>query len=157
MKFLAWPRYKRYNIILLRYDDRFKLTFVLSTLDWWASYYLVILAQQFYTVYSFRSRLVVSQESDLLFGKTKSSRTSNSHGFLYFFEILHTCPPYQCLQIFSLVCFVPLNEQSSFWDHVDLKLFLKCLYTSTDSVKKAISTDSFESTDKEKMQNFRED
>ena len=61
-------------------------------------------------LYSFRSRLVVSQEPDLLFEKTKSSRTSNPHGFLYFFEILHTCAPYQRLQSFSLVCFVPINK-----------------------------------------------
>ena len=68
------------------------------------------------TVYSFRSRLVVSQEPDLLFEKTKSSRTSSSHGFLYIFGNLHTCSPYQGLQSFSLICFVPLNktEQSSF-------------------------------------------
>ena len=50
------------------------------------------------TVYSFRSRFVVLQEPDLLFEKTKSSRTSNSHGFLYFFKILLKCSPYQSLQ-----------------------------------------------------------
>ena len=88
-------------------------------------------------VYSFRPRLVVSQEPDLLSEKTKSFRTSSSHGLLYFFEILHTCSPCQCLQSFSLVCFVPLNknEQSSFSKHVDPKLFLTFLLISTDSEK----------------------
>ena len=83
------------------------------------------------TVYSFRARLVVLQEPDLMFEKTKSSRTSNSHGLLYFFEILHMCYPYRCLQSSSLVCFVPLNknEKSSFSEHVDSKPFL------TDSEK----------------------
>ena len=78
------------------------------------------------TVYSFRSRLVVLQELDLLFEKTKSFKTCNSHGFLYFFEILHSFSTYQYLQNFSLVSFVPLNkiEQSSFSEHVDPKPFL---------------------------------
>ena len=111
------------------------------------------------TVYSFRSRLIVSQEPDLLFEKMKSSRTYNSHGGLYFFEIFHTCCPYQSLQGFSLVCFVPLNkiEQLSSLEHVDLKLFLTFLLISTDSEKKEIFTDTFKSIDKENIQNFRED
>ena len=90
------------------------------------------------TVYNFRSRLVVLQEPDLFFEKTKSSRTSNSHGFLYFFESLHTCSPYQCLQSFSLVSFARLNktEQSSFSKHLDPKLFLTFLLISTHSEKK---------------------
>ena len=90
------------------------------------------------TVYSFRSRLVVLQEPDLFFEKTKSSRTSNSHGFLYFFESLHTCSPYQCLQSFSLVSFARLNktEQSSFSEHLDPKLFLTFLLISTHSENK---------------------
>ena len=77
-------------------------------------------------LYSFGSRLIVSQELDFLFEKTKSSRAYSSHGVLYFFEIFHTCCPYQGLQSFSLVCFVPLNkiEQLSPLEHVDLKLFL---------------------------------
>ena len=77
-------------------------------------------------LYSFGSRLIVSQEPDFLFEKTKSSRAYSSHGVLYFFEIFHTCCPYQGLQSFSLVCFVPLNkiEQLSPLEHVDLKLFL---------------------------------
>ena len=90
------------------------------------------------TVYSFRSRLVVLQEPDLLFGKIKSFKTSNSHGFLYFFEILHSFSTYQYLQNFSLVSFVPLNkiEQSSFSEHVDPKPFLTFSLISTDSEKK---------------------
>ena len=90
------------------------------------------------TVYSFRSRLVVLQEPDLFFEKMKSSRTSNSHGFLYFFESLHTCSPYQCLQSFSLVSYARLNktEQSSFSEHLDPKLFLTFLLISTHSEKK---------------------
>ena len=90
------------------------------------------------TVYSFRSRLVVLQEPDLFFEKTKSSRTSNSDGFLYFFESLHPCSPYQCLQSFSLVSFARLNktEQSSFSEHLDPKLFLTFLLISTHSEKK---------------------
>ena len=90
------------------------------------------------TVYSFRSRLVVLQEPDLFFEKMKSSRTSISHGFLYFFESLHTCSPYQCLQSFSLVSYARLNktEQSSFSEHLDPKLFLTFLLISTHSEKK---------------------
>ena len=95
-------------------------------------------------VYSFRARLVVSQESDLLSEKTKSSRSSNSHGLLYFFEILQTCSHFQCPQSFSLVCFVPLNknEQSNFSEHVDPKLFLTFLLISTDwgKVKRFLQT-----------------
>ena len=112
------------------------------------------------TTYNFRSRLAASQEPGLLFEKTKYSRTPNSHSFLYFFEVLHTCSSYQWLQSFSLVCFVPLNKkkQSSFSEHVDPKRFLTFLLISTDTEKKkkTISTDIFESIDKENMQNFRE-
>ena len=49
------------------------------------------------------------------------------------------CSPYHCLQSFSLVCFATLmlikNEQSSFSEHVDPKLFLTFLLISTDSEK----------------------
>ena len=63
------------------------------------------------TVYSFRARLVVLQEPDLMFEKTKSSRTSNSHGLLYFFEILHMCYPYWCLQSFFFSLFCSLEQK----------------------------------------------
>ena len=95
-------------------------------------------------VYSFRPRLVVLQEPDFLSEKTKSFRNSDSPGLLYFFEILHTCSPCQCLQSFSLVCFVPLNknEQSSFSKHVDPKLFLTFLliYTDLEKIKRFSQT-----------------
>ena len=88
-------------------------------------------------VYSFKPGLVVSQEPDLSSEKRKSFRTSNCHGLLYFFEILPTCSPCQCLQSFSLVCFVHLNknEQSSFSEHVNPKIFLAFLLRSTESEK----------------------
>ena len=80
-------------------------------------------------VYSSRRRLAVSQEPDLLSEKTKSSRTSNSHGLFSFLRF--------CTRV-SLVCFVPLNknEQSSFSEYVNPKLFLTFLLISTDSKKK---------------------
>ena len=63
------------------------------------------------TVYSFRPRIVVFQEPDLSSEKAKSSRTSNSNTVYY------------------------KNEQSSFSEGVNTKLFLTFLLISTDSEK----------------------
>ena len=106
------------------YQNLFATHSSATSFDLWNHF--IFLVQPFYTNSDWPL-----QEPDFMFEKTKSSRTSNSHGLLYFFEILHMCYPYRCLQSSSLVCFVPLNknEKSSFSEHVDSKPFL------TDSEK----------------------
>ena len=130
MKFLAWPRHNRYNVIFSRYGKRFKLIFVLSIIDWWVSYYLIILVQQWKILHA-----VLDQDSQL---RKNQIFCLKKQLFIFLWGFSHVFS----LSVptkFSLVCFVPLNknEQSSFSEHVDPKLFLTFLLISTHLEKKS--------------------